>query len=171
MTPALADHAQYDTLWDITPRHDLKATLAADMQNRILPALLRYEDTNSMAHSIEARVPFLDHRLVELAFSLPDALKIKGLDRKRVLREAMKGTVPKSILARTDKIGFKASPGWTFSLASKCRDELMENTTDYERAWFSDKGMQQLFRDDMDADDMEVPLWRVINVKQWVRSL
>lgn len=51
-----------------------------------LPSLLRYEDRNSMAHSIEARVPFLDHRLVELAFSMPAEYKINGLERKRVLR-------------------------------------------------------------------------------------
>ena len=59
--------------------HDL---LAASTSSLGLPALLRYEDRNSMAHSIEARVPFLDHRLVEFAFRLPDDYKIHGAATK-----------------------------------------------------------------------------------------
>lgn len=171
MTPMLMDLARYDKPWDATPQHDLRATLAADMQNRILPALLRYEDANSMAHSVEARVPFLDHRLVEFAFSLPDAMKINGMERKRVLRKAMRGIVPDSIRLRSDKIGFKASPSWTFSLAAAHRDEFLENATDFERQWFDERELTSLFREGRQADQTEIPLWRVMNVKQWVRSL
>jgi asparagine synthase (glutamine-hydrolysing) len=72
-----------------------------------LPALLRYEDRNSMARSIEARVPFLDHRLVELAFQLPDEHKIDAGITKRVLRQAMAGLVPEQVLSRTDKMVFE----------------------------------------------------------------
>ena len=52
----------------------------------------------SMAASIESRVPFLDHKLVEFAATLPDEWKLSGLTTKRVLREAMKGLLPESIL-------------------------------------------------------------------------
>src|SRR5207342_3430387 len=56
-----------------------------------LPALLRYEDRLSMAFSIESRVPFLDHRLVELAFALPDGAKLHGGWSKYAMRRALEG--------------------------------------------------------------------------------
>jgi asparagine synthase (glutamine-hydrolysing) len=71
-----------------------------------LPMLLHWEDRDSMAHSIEARVPFLDYRLVELALALPDEAKLSDGISKRVLREAMRGIIPAGIGARVDKIGF-----------------------------------------------------------------
>lgn len=71
-----------------------------------LPSLLRYEDRNSMAFSVEARVPFLDHRLVDYAFALPSHFKMRGGYTKRVLRDAMKGTLPEPIRMRALKMGF-----------------------------------------------------------------
>ena len=78
-----------------------------DIINSNLPSLLHYEDRNSMAHSIEARVPFLDHRLVEFSISIPTIQKIKGNFQKIILREAMKGRLPEQIYSRRDKIGFE----------------------------------------------------------------
>lgn len=75
-----------------------------------LPTLLQFEDRNSMAFSIESRVPFLDHRLVEFVFSLPDEAKFSSGITKRVLREGLTGILPDSIAARTDKKGF-VTPG------------------------------------------------------------
>jgi asparagine synthase (glutamine-hydrolysing) len=71
-----------------------------------LPSLLRYEDRNSMAFSVEARVPFLDHRLVDFVFSLPFDLKVRHGYTKRVLRDAMAGTLPEKIRMRARKMGF-----------------------------------------------------------------
>jgi asparagine synthase (glutamine-hydrolysing) len=71
-----------------------------------LPSLLRYEDRNSMAFSVEARVPFLDHRLVDFVFALPSRLKIRNGYTKRVLRDAMAGTLPEKIRMRPRKMGF-----------------------------------------------------------------
>lgn len=71
-----------------------------------LPALLHYEDRDSMAHSVESRVPFLDYRLVELAINLPAEFKIKNGVTKRVLRDAFAPILPEKIVQRTDKIGF-----------------------------------------------------------------
>ena len=72
-----------------------------------LQSLLRYADLNSMAHSREVRLPFLDHSLVEFAFSLPDHLKIDGGLGKVVLRESMRGILPEGIRERKDKIGYE----------------------------------------------------------------
>jgi asparagine synthase (glutamine-hydrolysing) len=76
----------------------------------ILPNLLHYEDRNSMAFTIESRLPFLDHRLVEYAYSLPFEYKIKNGLTKFLLRESMRGLTPDSILDRIDKKGF-TTPG------------------------------------------------------------
>lgn len=68
--------------------------------------LLKYEDRNSMAFSVESRVPFLDYRLVEFSFRLPSHLKIRNGFTKRVLRESMCGILPEKIRWRTSKLGF-----------------------------------------------------------------
>ncbi len=77
------------------------------LQHTNLPMLLRYEDRNSMAHSIESRLPFLDYRLAEFILSLPDEYKIRDGWTKAVMREAMTGILPEKIRTRMDKIGFE----------------------------------------------------------------
>lgn len=78
-----------------------------------LPILLQSEDRNSMAHSIEARVPFLDHRLVEFGYNLPSNFKIRNGFSKYILRASMEGIIPNDIAFRKDKIGFEtAEESW-----------------------------------------------------------
>jgi asparagine synthase (glutamine-hydrolysing) len=79
-----------------------------DILTDTLPQLLRFEDRSSMAFSIEARVPLLDHRLVEYGISLPDDLKVRGGWSKYALREAMRGLMPESVRLRASKLGFAA---------------------------------------------------------------
>lgn len=71
-----------------------------------LPALLRYEDRNSMAFSIEARLPFLDYRIVEFMFKTTDNQKIRNGCTKYLCREALKPLLPEAVAVRTDKMGF-----------------------------------------------------------------
>jgi asparagine synthase (glutamine-hydrolysing) len=68
--------------------------------------VLGYSDRMAMAHSVEARVPYLDRRVVELAFSLPDSYKVGQGQRKRVLRDAARAVLPPAITERRDRIGF-----------------------------------------------------------------
>jgi asparagine synthase (glutamine-hydrolysing) len=88
----------------------LNAFLYNLMRVTLLPTLLHTEDINSMAFSIESRVPFLDHRLVDLCFAMPNEHKIYRGETKRVLRAAMRGIVPDPVLDRKDKTGF-ITPG------------------------------------------------------------
>ncbi len=84
----------------------LEANRLSNLWNISLPSLLRYEDRNSMAFSVEARIPFLDHRLVEYIFSIPlDKLIHKGWT-KHVLRESLKGKIPEDIRMRKGKLAF-----------------------------------------------------------------
>lgn len=79
---------------------------ALDVTRYSLPSLLRYEDRNSMGNSIESRLPFLDHRVIEFGIALPIAHKLRGGMGKYFLRDAMRGKVPDWILFNRDKRGF-----------------------------------------------------------------
>ena len=94
-----------------------------------LPTLLRYADRSSMAHSREVRLPFLDRRVAEFAFSLPAAFLCRDGVTKRILRDAVRGLVPEAVLARRDKVAFEppqarwlSEPAWRERIASVLLD-------------------------------------------------
>lgn len=89
-------------------RHVLRDALWLTLTTRSIPGQLRYQDRNSMAHSLEERVPFLTTRLAEFLLALPEEylLDADG-SSKAVFRHAMRGIVPDAILDRTDKVGFE----------------------------------------------------------------
>lgn len=81
--------------------------LAESLESRVLPALLRYQDRNSMSYAVESRVPFLNPALVDFVYRLPENFLISdSAESKSVFRAAMRGLVPDPILNRRDKIGF-----------------------------------------------------------------
>ncbi|HNP40671.1 MAG TPA: asparagine synthase (glutamine-hydrolyzing) [Nitrospira sp.] len=91
----------------------LSTALKQSVISAPLPLYLRIEDRNSMAHSVEARLPFLDYRLVSFVCGLSDEWKVRGPWNKYVLREGMKGRIPESVRSRVDKMGFPtASKKW-----------------------------------------------------------
>jgi asparagine synthase (glutamine-hydrolysing) len=95
---------------DLDGAADLHGTLNASLRRSVerapLPLYLRLEDRNSMAHSVEARLPFMDYRLVSMVFQLAPEWKLRGPWNKYVLREAMHGCIPESVRTRADKMGF-----------------------------------------------------------------
>jgi asparagine synthase (glutamine-hydrolysing) len=84
----------------------LNSALKQSIRTAPLPLYLRIEDRNSMAHSVEARLPFMDYRLVSLLFNLSEEWKVRGPWNKYVLREGMRGRIPESVRSRADKMGF-----------------------------------------------------------------
>jgi asparagine synthase (glutamine-hydrolysing) len=157
-----------------------RATEFGDLLNRrlyetfavsSLPALLRYEDRNSMAFSVEARLPFLDYRLVSYLFSLPADQKIRGGWTKYVMRQALKGVIPESIRTRTDKIGFATPEAQWF------RTSML----DYLRSLFSsartrDRGLYDTARllallERNAAGQVEAgrAIWRAACLELWFR--
>lgn len=95
-----------------------------------LPSLITMNDRAAAAWGLENRTPFLDHRIVELAFQLPPELKIRGMEQKVILRKVARGLVPDSIIDRKDKKGLivpiqiwleKELKGWARSLVSSLR--------------------------------------------------
>src|SRR6202012_4102654 len=89
----------------VTANRGLSAYLAFDQQYYLADDILVKSDRMSMAHAVDVRPPFLDHRIVEFAATLPDSLKIQGSRQKLLLKELMKDKLPASILNRK-KVGF-----------------------------------------------------------------
>ncbi|HNI67001.1 MAG TPA: asparagine synthase (glutamine-hydrolyzing) [Nitrospira sp.] len=108
------------------PMGTLSHALKQSVISAPLPLYLRIEDRNSMAHSVEARLPFLDYRLVSFVCGLPDEWKVRGPWNKYVLREGMRGRMPESVRGRVDKMGFPtASKKWfAHDLYEPLRDVL-----------------------------------------------
>ncbi|NBX81344.1 MAG: asparagine synthase (glutamine-hydrolyzing) [Flavobacteriales bacterium] len=133
-----------------------------------LPTLLHYEDRNSMAHSIESRVPFLDHRLVELLFQFPDNLKINNGWTKFALRQSMEGVLPKEIQWRTDKKGF-VTPGEILWLRGSLA-HLLE--IDYTQLSFLDKTKTKKIIDEFKAGNNKFAtlVWRIATLNHWMKQ-
>ncbi len=85
---------------------NLQERQKADLATSSLPALLHYEDRNSMAHSVETRLPFLDYQLAEYLVRCAPSLKLRNGWSKWILREALKGTLPEKVRLRKTKLGF-----------------------------------------------------------------
>jgi asparagine synthase (glutamine-hydrolysing) len=139
------------------------------LTSRGLPELLRYEDRNSMDHSIEARVPFLDHRLVELALALPPATLVRGGVSKSVLRQAMAGIVPAPVLARKDKVGFETpGSGWFRGQLGELAADIFSSRSFRERD-LVDPGAATglLARHREGKGDASLLLWRALNLELW----
>ncbi|MFH1419888.1 MAG: asparagine synthase (glutamine-hydrolyzing) [Planctomycetota bacterium] len=134
-----------------------------------LPSLLRFEDRNSMAFSIEARVPLLDRRLVELAMRLPVQRKIADGRFKTVLREALRGTVPAGVLDRQDKIGFSApTADWMLGPLRGWWEGLLSSQAFRERGCFEQAGVEKAVKRFTTGDTgLALPIWRMAIVEQW----
>ncbi|MBG52049.1 MAG: asparagine synthase (glutamine-hydrolyzing) [Rhodobiaceae bacterium] len=159
---------QENGLSDVNSIGNLSAALTDSLN---LQMLLHWEDRNSMAHSIESRVPFLDHRLVELNIGLGSAHKIKGAETKRILRVAMRNTLPGEILNRHDKLGF-ATPEEVWFKTVMRNDVLrgVEDTLSMFPDLLNREGTLALTKDMLDG---RMPFnfvpWRIVSLGIWAR--
>ncbi len=148
----------------------LNAFLHNLLRVTLLPTLLHTEDINSMAFSIESRVPFLDHRLVNLAFGMPSEHKIHRGETKRVLRAAMRGIVPDAILDRRDKTGF-ITPGhikWLRGALSFTLDGHWKELEPYVDLQRLNVILEEYRRGD---DRRALLIWRLAMLRLFLRSL
>ena len=102
----VSSHKRRDIFNEMIATGSLQSNRLSNLWNISIPSLLRYEDRNSMAFSVESRLPFLDHRLVEYIFSIPYDMLIKKGWTKHVLRESFKGKIPEDIRMRKGKLAF-----------------------------------------------------------------
>ncbi len=133
-----------------------------------LPSLLQYEDRNSMAFSIESRVPFLDHRLVEFAFSLQNEDKIRGTETKYILRKSLASILPDAITNRQDKKGF-VTPGENKWLRGPLKN-LLE--IDYDNLGFLNRDKVASVIDQYQKGDSSkaVLVWRIATLNYWIKN-
>jgi asparagine synthase (glutamine-hydrolysing) len=151
-------------------RDDLKHRLLQDLTEYSLPSLLRYEDRNSMAHSIESRPPFLDQDLVELVLSLPsDAIVRNGWSRW-IFREAMTGILPEKIRLRRKKIGF-TTPEMRWLRAERAVIQgIFRSPSFCSRPYWDAPVVARGFKAACEGELEESPLfWRILNIEAWLR--
>jgi asparagine synthase (glutamine-hydrolysing) len=133
-----------------------------------LPSLLHYEDRNAMAFSIESRVPFLDHRLVEFVFSLPDEDKIRMGETKWMLRQGLSGILPEAIRRRGDKKGF-VTPGEVKWLRGPLRHLLDEKADGL--GFLDTKKAEEVVRRFLRGSNNDATLvWRYAVLKRWMQQ-
>jgi asparagine synthase (glutamine-hydrolysing) len=133
---------------------------------------LRYEDRNSMAHSLEARVPFLDHRLVELAFSLPGDELIRNGRTKDVVRRALHDLLPEPVRERRDKLGFVTPESrWLRGRLGELAADVFASQSFRERG-FADAAAtrRRLERHRGGELDAGMEVWRALNLELWART-
>ena len=147
----------------------LDGLLYADIKT-YLHELLMKQDQMSMATSIESRVPFLDHKLVEFTAGMPDTMKLRGGTTKFVLRESMKGVLPERILSRS-KMGFPVPIGrWFRGPFKSVIDEYVLSDRALARDIFEPDFVKRLVSLHQSGEDHSERLWALLNFEIWLRQ-
>jgi asparagine synthase (glutamine-hydrolysing) len=149
------------------PSFRLQSLLQWSVERAPLPLYLRVEDRNSMAHSVEARLPFMDYRLVEFLFSLPSYWKLRGELNKFVLREGMRGHIPEIVRTRVDKMGFPTSAQRWFAgpLYEPMRDLLASRATRERGLYDVDRIQRDLARHKAGEIDVSSGMFNVAQME------
>jgi len=156
------------------PRYNgnLDTVLYRELTCTNLPALLHYEDRNSMAFSIESRVPFLDYRFVEYVASLPLNQKIRSGVTKTVLRRAIKGIVPETIRCRMDKMGFVTPEEvWMREDLRPFVLNILSSDSFHGRPYWDAVAVVRNYLAFLDRKSAYSPeIWRIICAELWLRK-
>jgi len=135
-----------------------------------LHELLMKQDQMSMAASIESRVPFLDHKLVEFSAALPERMKLRGGTTKYILRESMKGVLPEAILSRP-KMGFPVPvASWFRGAFRNVIDEFGLSERALSRGIFEPAFVESLVQRHQQGEDHSERLWALVNFEIWQRQ-
>jgi len=155
--------------WECSSGEMLQRLLYTDIKTYLVELLMK-QDNMSMAASIESRVPFLDHVLVEFATRIPREVQIQGLAGKRILKKAVEDLLPHSILYRP-KLGFPTPwSGWLAGPRLETIREMLLEARSLDRGYFRRAAIEKLFnehrakhRDNYDR------IWRLLNLELWHR--
>jgi asparagine synthase (glutamine-hydrolysing) len=155
--------------WDHSSGEMLQRLLYTDIKTYLVELLMK-QDNMSMAASIESRVPFLDHVLVEFATRIPREVQIQGLAGKRILKKAVEDLLPHEILYR-QKLGFPTPwSGWLAGPRLEAIREMLLEPRSLDRGYFRREAIEKLFdehrakhRDNYDR------IWRLLNLELWHR--
>lgn len=171
--------ARIDDLYPYTKIHKyLEGANTDELLDQLLYAdtktylheLLMKQDQMSMAASIESRVPFLDHKLVEYTARLPQRMKLRGSTTKYILREAMKGILPDEILNRS-KMGFPVPiDRWFRNEYKHLVEEFVLGERALGRGLFEPEFVKNLVNEHNAGTDHAQRLWFLVNFEMWARQ-
>jgi asparagine synthase (glutamine-hydrolysing) len=182
-TPALIEHqdkSEYQSAkasllsaFSSASKQTMNQILLTDMRMVLAGDMLTKVDSMSMANSLEVRVPFLDYRVVDFAFSLPDSFKINNKNRKVILKEAFKKELPNEIFYRSKK-GFEVPllKWFKTDLKSLITDDLLSEKTIAEQQIFNYKHIQILLKKLFSANpgDAVAKVWALIVFQNWYKK-
>jgi asparagine synthase (glutamine-hydrolysing) len=157
--------------WERSHGDLLHRLLYADINSYLIELLMK-QDQMSMAASIESRVPFLDHELVEFTARIPARYSIKGMAGKFILKQAVEDLLPRSIVYRK-KMGFPTP--WEYWLAGPQLDEIermLIEPRSTERGLFRPEAVRRLFAEHRSKSrDHGARIWRLLNLETWFRVM
>jgi asparagine synthase (glutamine-hydrolysing) len=167
LKPALEKKYKYSERMSRSSRVNFQQALLEGMTDCGLKRLLRYEDKDSMAFSIESRIPFLDFRVVDFIFSLPAVYKFHNGFTKYLLRRACKGIIPEDVRLRKNKLGF-AVPEEKWLSENRANILDIFKGRDFCSSVYVDKS--KIIRKLEDKNSAISGLWRFINLELWLRK-
>jgi asparagine synthase (glutamine-hydrolysing) len=174
---AVADHDpawpypyHYARLNGCTAADHLNRLMYVDLKTLLVDAYMEKTDKATMACSLEARLPLLDHRLVELAFQIPGRYKIRGWSTKRIFKQAVSRLIPPGVL-RKPKHGFAVpiDPWFRGDLKSFTFEVLLDERT-RRRGYFNISVVERLWREHVEGRHVwDEYLWLLLNFELWHR--
>ncbi|MFZ1999915.1 MAG: asparagine synthase C-terminal domain-containing protein, partial [Candidatus Sulfotelmatobacter sp.] len=155
--------------WENSSGELLQRLLYTDIKTYLVELLMK-QDNMSMAASIESRVPFLEHVLVEWATRIPASIQICGTAGKRILKKAMEDLLPHSIIYRP-KLGFPTPwSGWLAGAQLDAIEHLLLEPRSMSRGFFRRPAVEKLFREHRARyRDHCDRIWRLLNLELWHR--
>ena len=149
---------------------DLKRRLVADLQTFSLPSLLRYEDRNSMAFSMESRLPFLDQELVDWVLRLPPSAVVDRGWSRAILREGLRGVLTEKVRTRRWKVGF-TTPETRWLRARRAAIQGLFRSPEFCARPYWDAGALAAAFDRFCSGEVEPSqiFWRALNTEVWLR--
>jgi asparagine synthase (glutamine-hydrolysing) len=155
--------------WEHSSGEMLQRLLYTDIKTYLVELLMK-QDNMSMAASIESRVPFLDHVLVEFAANIPRRVQMSGLSGKRILKKAVEDLLPHSILYRK-KMGFPTPwSRWLRGPQLESIRSLLLEPRSLDRGLFKSSAIERLFEEHRAGQvDNYDRIWRLLNLELWHR--
>ena len=152
-------------------RTELKVRLLQDLVTFCLPCLLRYEDRNAMAFSVESRLPYLDQEFVDYLLTLPDDAIIRDGWSRWILRVGLKDLLPDKIRLRRWKVGFTTPEMRWIKARRAAFTSLYQSPSFQSRPYWDAPGIVSAFRECCRGKVEESPFfWRTANVELWLRE-
>lgn len=179
LSPDLHKAAQYDAHDIVSPflenrdhggERVLHALLALDMHTWLVDDVLTKMDKMSMAASVEARVPFLDHALVEWTAAMPAHIKVDGGTGKQLLRHAMSDLLPSPTQARRKQGFIVPTDEWMRSSLREFVGDVVLGRELRERGWFDARLLKTVVEDQLAGARHGQVLWTLLCLELWART-